>query len=380
MMVSKNGYIISDIYKDLKRAMSAHDFERVCYWSCELVCSSEVKNLVLWIVGLCCNEYVNTNSYILSFALSKLQVISHKKYKWKDNDVRESICEILMILSKEEQTQTQFYKVGTNYQTYIDMLYSNRVRHFRELQENMGYVIHNEFFVIFCYLYEFMLKNDAKTVCKIVHYIAQKSNIEECETLDIVRDIPKNKSDPVWALWKVLFIYLERPPINGMVDTYIKYAFELFKFEYTKKNKFERLNLLLVCFILAVRRKQVCNECTYDSIVSQATKQIESIYADILKEDDIIKKSKTQKSVVTEKPKSKKDAKTKSTLTREQLSAIENKTKYLFALTYHDPRKHVKQGINTSIFDTPYKLLEVDGNDLFHHSDHNNKRFQIEKI
>lgn len=378
MIVSKNGYIIVEIYKDLKKAMMNHDFERVCNWSCELVCSGEIKNLINWIVGLCCNEYISTNSYIIKFCLSKIQTVSQAKYRWKNKVVKEAICEILMILSKEESTSSLFYKIGANYQTYIDIIYHNRARQFRELQENMGFIIHNEMFVLFCYLYEFMLKNDAKAVCKIVHYIAHKANINECETLDIVRDIPKNKTDPVWALWKTLFIYLERPPINKNVDVYVKSAFELFKFEYTKKRKQERLNLIFVCFIISVRRKQInCNE-TYDYIVSQAVKQIEAFYDDILKnEKRTTEKKGEDKKVIPERKKEK-----KSSLTYEQLNAIEKKTKYLFALTYHDTNKgQGPSSLTTSVFDRPYKLLDVDGvDDMFINQSQNNNRFQIEKL
>jgi hypothetical protein len=393
MMVSKSGFIINEIYIELKRAMQSHDYERVCYWSAELVCSSQIKQLVSWIISLCCTEYVNTNCFISAFVISKCNYIIQEKYKWKSNEVREALCEIVLFISQEEPATSTFYKHGASYKTFINSLYFKKNKEFRELKDNLGYIPHNEVYILINYLYEFMLINDIKSVFRILYHIVQMNGIEECETLDIVRNIKKNKTDPVWVLWSVLFIFTKRPPCDPIVQKYIESSFNIFSIEYTKKIRNERMNILFICYLLCVKRKSVTYVDTYPSWISTNAKQVHVIYDDILRKENKEKEAKAlQSKIAKENEKTKKGGEIKEkkiavkkdkngTLTQEEKKELNEKMRWFFCLTYKDPNRINAQKYKETILqEQPYKMFDVEYDDYSSDMPRQKGALRLEKL
>lgn len=378
MLVSKSGYIITDIYIDLKRCMACHDFERACYWSVELVSSGDIRNLVNWIISLCCNEYITTNAFLYGFIISKLSIMSENNYKWKQDNVKKALCEIIMILSKEEQEEKVIYKPGTNYKPFIDSLYFRKNNRFRELEENMSYVVHNELFILMSYMYEFMLQGDIKSTFKIMYHLIQKNTIDECETLDIVRQVKKNKNDSVWALWKVLMIFTHRPPCDQKTRLYVNNVFSIFASDYAKKVRQERMNILFVAYVVCVKRKPITYHDTLDDIILQASNQVNVIYDEINKSEKKEKeeKKKDAKDInIKRKECNKKTPKT--TMTTEEQEQFEQKMRVFFTLTYKNPSTQLHKPIIAPVSQQPCKLVDVNGDEL--QTDETNK-YCIEKI
>lgn len=389
MMVSKSGYIINEIYVELRRSMMSHDYERVCYWSTELVCSGQIKQLVSWILCLCCNEYVNTNCFVSEYIVSKCNLLMNLKYKWKTDEVRQTICNIILILSQEEPTTSRFYKQGSNYKTFINSLYFIKNKQFRELQDNMGYLPHNEVYVLINYLYEFMLQNDIKSVFKILYHLLLTNNVDECETLDIVRNIKRNKNDIVWALWKVLMIFTNRPPCDPIIQRYVNNSFQLFSFDYTKKIRGDRMNILFVCYLLCVKRKEVSYVDTNTDWISETSGKINELYSSILKDDDKKSASNNNPSPSnnnnnkTETKKVISSKKIKNELTPEKQEQFDEKMKYFFCIAYRDNNRtnHNVQQTKNNSSERSYKELSVEDASFDNEmSMSHQKRFHVEKL
>ena len=358
-IVSKSGYIIKDVYNDLMSSMETKNYVRTCHLTAELICSNELKTLTNWIISVLSNKYIGTNSFLLQFLNDRLMILRDEGFKWKNDIVRMAVCDMFLILSKENMTTTIFYK-PTGYtkdiKHHIEQLYFSPQKHFVELQDNLAYVVENEIFQLICYLYEHMLKNDIKTVFKIMYFVLQKKTIDECETLDIVRDIKKYTNDPVWLLWKLLFIYASRPPTNPYTQSYIQNAFDIFKFEYNRKIRDERLNLLFVCYIICVRRKAVSYHDTYDDFISKASNKIGIVYDEIL---EIETEQKKMRKAKEQEDKTQMKEKKKGLLDPEAQKALDEKMKYLYVLTYKKQKEPVYNKTDSSVANFPLKILDV---------------------
>jgi hypothetical protein len=360
-MVSKSGYIITEIYIEIKRAIECKDYERICFFSAELVCSGQIKQLVSWLICLICNQYVSTNLFMLDKIVHNLNFIESQKYKWKSEDVREYICETLLLVSNEELNTSRFYKQNSRYKTFINSLYIFKNKTFRELHENLGYIPHNEVYILICYMYDFILQNDIRSVFKIMYEILAKNNIDECETLDIVSDIKRNKNDAVWVLWKILFITTLRPVYNDTMRNYINRAFQLFSMDYSKKVRNDRLNILFICYVLVVKQKEIVYMDTMTDIITQSTKQVSGFYNEILRNEieDTNVKNKVIKKKVTE---TKQEVKVnKSNVSEEQKRDMDHKLKYFFVLTYKNNHQRSSDIFPKKMYDnSDYKILDID--------------------
>jgi hypothetical protein len=387
MIVSKSGFIIKDVYDDLRQSLFSHNFVRICHLSAELVCSSQVKALLNWIISLVCNQYIVTNAYMFHFIHTKIEEIKDQGFKWKSIEVRKAICEIVMVLAKEEQHDSVFYKKdgGSGYKEFVESLYFSRPRTYPEVDDNLQYIKESEHFMTLVHLYEYMMQNDIKSVYRILYYIIHNiKTLEECETLDIVQQVKTKsaKNDPVWVLWKLLFVYVERPPANQQTRLYVHSAFSLFCFEYNKKIRKERLNLLFACYLICVKRKQIIYENTYDDTIQSASNRIHIVYTEILEDEK--RKTKLVKEQQVKEKKEKKTMKTgpKSNLTPEQLKELNEKLKYIFVTTYKKPKSQYISNVPKSFVTEKesYKVLNVSGNDLGKIEPDSSQAVEIEKL
>lgn len=351
--------------------MASQNFLRACHLSAELVCSNEIRHLLCWLVALCCNCYVGTNAFVLHFLSTKLSMIVQEKYKWKKNScVQQAVCDMVMILASEEQQPTSFFKFDTanSNKQFVQGLYFRSPKKFPELQDGLAHVVKHQVYELVIYLYEYMVANDIKSVYKIMHAVLAYKPIEECETLDIVRDVKRPKNDPVWVLWKVLMIYAKRPPSNQHTLCYVENAFDVFCYDYSKRVRQERINLLFASYLICVRRKPINYNDTSNDVILNARNRIHVVYEEILnketEEKHLLKEHRSiQKKQATRI--SKKDSKPKSSLTPEQLRDLEDKTKFMFVITYKKPRGYDYREVQEHMVHEPdesiphYKTLKV---------------------
>ena len=377
-IVSKSGFIVKDVYEDLKSSMATQNYVRVCHLTAELLCSGEIKHLASWLVAMISNHYVTTNAFLLRFAATRLSAVKREQFKWKSDEVRKAVCELSLIFAKEPTTTsaTAFYKperkLSKENKTFVESQYFKPGKRFVELGDNLKYFSEDEdLFTTVCFMYEHMLKNDIKSVFKFMYHILQMKNMGACETLDIVRDVKRCKTDPVWLLWKVLFIYAERPPTDDKTKVYISSAFDIFAFDYNKQVREERLNLLFVCYLICVKRKGTSYDNTCDDVIQQACSRIHVVYEEILEKENTEKKllraAKTdEKKVVVGKDKREREKKTTSRLSDEERKALDEKMRYLFVMTYAKPKNdHLYSSARrTEPNVLPYKFVHVTGNGM----------------
>lgn len=343
MFVSKNGYIIQDIYKDLKQAMEQHDHERACHWSVELIVSGELKNLISCLISLISTHYVTTNVLFYEFISQKLQILSENKFKWKVDVVKTAMAELIVCLSKEQSTNTNFYKaVDGNYREFVDSLSLFPMKTFHELDDYFTFFHGKELYSCIHHLYDFMLRSDTKSALKIVHYILAKSTIPECETLKLSIQVGKCKNDSVWLLWEVIFMFLLRAEIQSSLRIYVHHLFYMYCFEYQKKHKQERANLLCVAFVVCIKKKPIQTMNVYNDLVAHASKHIHILYEESQghdkTQDGASSESFVDTSVKSVKTSSSKASKKNvSNMTEAERKALEEKIKYLFVVTYKNP-------------------------------------------
>lgn len=330
--------MIHEIYEALFQCMQKHQYEKVCYWSAELVCSGQVKQLITFLVNLLCTDYITLNMFTYKFVLDRLLKIQTQKYNWKNTITRECICEVCMVMTKESSCKTRIYYKDADYGSFVDSLYFKKTKHYPELEDNMGHIVQHDIYVAVLYLYEMMLEGNTKDMLKVIHYIANKRvSVPQCETLDIVNNHVKScKQDTVWILWKVLLIYCKRPPMTRQHDAFVKHAFRVFSFNYSKKDKQNRLEILLVAYMICVKNQPVHDTSTYDKNVQAAAKQCSVVYNEILINDTNQTEPKEQKEQAgkcdnTEKRQNK-AANRKSNASALEDKDFEDKIKYLFVV------------------------------------------------
>jgi hypothetical protein len=361
MYVSKNGFIIPEVYKDLQASLRDGNLEKCCHWMVELVVSGELKSLVNWIIMFISDEYVSTNILFYDFVVKKLNIIKDGKYNWKKSKaIKESIAEIVVCLGKQKSVRNIFFKndqLGKQ-KDYVDHICLHAAKEYKEIKDVFSFFIGNSIFTVICHLYEMILRGDARNAMKVFYYIIQKGTIKECETLSVANledTISKCKNDSVWLLWQLLYLFGERPEIERGMRTYIDTIFKLFCFEYSKKIRLERMNTLFTCLVICCKRKTVSLHNVYDDFVAKAGQQIHCLF------DESLKTEKLQKSIDNfgELPTSTKKqhepkkviskGKKTSGMTEEQKMALDEKMKYFFVLTYEKPKTELY--MNTKKFD-----------------------------
>ncbi len=329
--VSKNGYIIHDIYGEIQNSIIQRNCEKSCYLSAELLCSGQIKKFLNWLVYKIGHDYITLNAYIVQFIGQRLELIESIGFKWQNKDIQKAICEMMILLCMERQNQVIVYKPDMDGGKYVEALYFQRPKNFPELNDGMGLIVNNDKYIIFVYMYEFMVQGDIKSVFKIMSHIIRKcATIEECETLPLVNNIKKFKNDSVWALWQVLFIYIKRPQnTNSYLKLYLENAFKVFAFDFTRKNKTERLNVLYVCYMICVRNKSIVYSELNNDLIKKASSQIDILYNDVLNKK-VVDKAKQPPS----QKKNNKKASVSNVISNK--SEINDKMKYLFVCTYRN--------------------------------------------
>lgn len=400
MILSKSGFMIEDLFTELKGCMSRHDYEKACHISIELACSGQMGRLVSFLIGLISSDYVSTNAWLVHVICTRLQAMEEKKYSCKAHVVRRNLVEIVVLLAQQEQEHNEFYQKETQHTGFVNGLHFQSARHFPELEDGLGTHITKRVDVWFMlpHLYDFMLQGNIKSALKVVYALCNKNSVPECETIDIVfKTVKKNKDDAVWILWKVLLIFASRPPSAPNMITYIQSCFNIFATQYNRKDRQFRLNLLFVCYVLAVRRKEIGWADVGNDIAERAGQMVDVIYDEIIKpaavaksaddHDDNADPMRRAKSVSMPKPKSKPKAKVpKSTLTPEQKADMDSKMKYLFVITYHNENTSVVYPKKSSapLLPTPVKSIRVKNESGLHDSksdQHNhNSAYVIEKV
>ena len=352
MFVSKNGYMIPEIYSDLKSSMSNHDYERTCHWAVELTVSGQLKNLISWLIECVCNEYINTNVSFYKFIIEKIINLEAEKYNWKrTTTVKTTIAELITCIANEELSPTIFYKPSAgNFKTYVESLHFYSSKEFPELKNELSFFHGQDIYTTVSHLYEFMLEGQIKNVFKILHYIIMKPSIPECETLDIVSNVKRNRNDSIWLLWKILLIFTKRPPFDNLVTNYIENLFFIFSYDFSKKLRRERMNILFVGYLVCVKKKQIFSNNVYNNIVASAGMNINILFDEALKVESV-KKSVNK----TENTSTKNDKKVKTKMTPEEIEELNQKMKYFYVMTYKSP---------TSM-KTLYKPSNTNANSMF---------------
>lgn len=363
MYVSKNSFIIPDVYKDLLSCIESHNLEKACSWSVELIISGEIKHLLQWLIQLASHHNVTTNILFYDFLSKKIQLIKEQKYNWKKSKiVKESLAELVVCVSKNFQSQKMCFFKQENLgiqQEFIDALLIHKCpREFREVKEVFTFFVGNAIFTLICHIYDMLLRGNTKDAFRVAYFLIQKGTVKECETLSIVNvteGIAKYKNDSIWILWQLLFVLTQRPEMQESSKTLVSRMFEIFCFDYNKKERLERANLLFTAMLICSKRKSLQFHNVYDDIVISAGKQIHLLYDDFLDKTDVKPKKDTLKADIEGLGKEIKTTKTtsnskkKSSMTPEQVQNLEEKMKYFFVLTYKKSPTHLY--VNPKTFD-----------------------------
>jgi len=122
---------------------------------------------------------------------------------------------------------------------------------------------------------------DAGKACCITDYITQKTKTVRV-VVDICAGMPKAmQSDSVWVLWKILLDHHHATISNTQQKRLVEASFNIFKTEYTKVNRKDRLNVLYACIIVIATKKSITEQVQDDKVIVQALTQLDDIYRTI---------------------------------------------------------------------------------------------------
>lgn len=291
--LSKSGYILPDIFTELRskllRPTSSSEeekhIEQVCFWSAELVCSGKVKQLASMLVDMYSTSFISKNlSFVTKFS-NTLDLLIKERFNQKSSDVQSAICTLVLMLARSTPSRSPrsfATTLSSEHQSYIDGLQRPTNHASDQVLQSIGAsFIDSDILHILINYWQALSDGDAGKACCITDYITQKTKTVRV-VVDICAGMPKAmQSDSVWVLWKILLDHHQATITNIQQKRLVEASFNIFKTEYTKVNRKDRLNVLYACIIVIATKKSITEQVQDDKVIVQALTQLDDIYRTI---------------------------------------------------------------------------------------------------
>lgn len=286
--LSKSGYILPDIFTELRSKLlrptsEEKHIEQVCFWSAELVCSGKVKQLASMLVDMYSTSFISKNlSFVTKFS-NTLDLLIKERFNQKSSDVQSAICTLVLMLARSTPSRNPrsfATTLSSAHQSYIDGLQRPTNQASNQVLQSIGAsFIDSDILHILINYWQALSDGDAGKACCITDYVTQKVKTVK-DVVDISAGMPKAmQSDSVWVLWKIL---LDHATISNIQQKrLVEASFNIFKTEYTKVNRKDRLNVLYACIIVITTKKSITEQVQDDKVIVQALTQLDDIYRTI---------------------------------------------------------------------------------------------------
>ena len=152
---------------------------------------------------------------------------------------------------------------------------------------------------LFDIIYNLIKHNDKKGVAIVLSYMINTKSFAGLQNInyDEIVNIPENtRNDVTWYVWRLLLCIVDHKyKDSALVKETISLVFELFLAMYQKKNRLDRMNLMIYAFILLCDDTfKVADKSIDKKVIAEAVNKVEIVYCDVLNKDDYSESSATE--------------------------------------------------------------------------------------
>jgi hypothetical protein len=284
--LTKSGYIAFDVLEELQASIlrfNKQDLEKLCFWPAELVCSGYTRQLLDALLSLYATRYVSRNGTLVELLANQSTMVHNEKYKASSDRLRMAINDIVLALAQQQPLpapHNMSSQVGDRHQTMIDSLGPAP-----GVETNIVSIVGDNAvdypgFHLLCHLWIRIVHGDSHAVTLLMDQLLQRNRSFEFVDWDGILGIPKcMRKDVVWVIWKML-LALSRA-IGAKHGAYTQASLDVFKANYSRKSRQDRINLLYACAIICAKRKNIQGGDLDVSLLKDAAKNLHVIYDQI---------------------------------------------------------------------------------------------------
>jgi hypothetical protein len=284
------GFLKSEVYKQLEKALTDKNFTQACYAFVELACSPrEIRPLVLFLINFFCQQVLSTNENLLQHVLSIVHVIDesiNKKAAIRDNGFQQQITTLMLILAHEKHrniSNSLASSVSRSLPASFDIeSIVCTVQPDPYIETNYSFYLSSPLRRKLSAFQHFLNTKDTRFTTLILNTLSTTKTTHDIQPapFDFVHVItPSQRRHISWYAWDILL----RKVIgrNDLVSGYVKNAFDLFIYRFVKKCFSERNNLLTFAAIIACSMS-VKSQDVFTPSIKAAVKDVNVVFCEIL--------------------------------------------------------------------------------------------------
>lgn len=294
-----NGFDKGDVYNALTKAIIMKKYEELCYYCAELACTpKELPHLMGHLLDIF-SKYTNFDNIQLLRRVNMLMqemCALPKKQVLTNNYFQRILCELSIMISVYKRTQPLDLVVkeqGCNYTIVEHYICKYNNKDFDFIRETFKpHNTSNEMLKLFDIIYNLVKHSDKKGIAILISHIVNSKSFNGLQNInyDEIVNVPENtRNDVTWYIWRLLLcIVHHRYRDDAHVKESIAIIFELFLAMYQKKNRMNRMNLLIYSFNLLCDDKfKVIDKPIESKLISEAVNKIHIVYNDVLAKESV---------------------------------------------------------------------------------------------
>ncbi len=345
--LTKSGYIAFDVLEELQASIlrfNKQDLEKLCFWPAELVCSGFARQLLDALLSLYATRYVSRNGALVGLLATQATAVHNEKYKLSSDRLRVAFNDIVLTLAQQQPLPAPHEMstpVGDHHQALMSSLGPASGVEATVVSVVGDNAIDYPGFHLLCHLWIRIAQGDSRSTTLLMDQLLQRNRSFEFADWDGVASIPKSlRKDVVWVIWKML-LALSRA-IGAKHGAYTQASLDVYKTNYSRKSRQDRLNVLYACAIICAKRKNIQDGDLNVALLKDAAKNLYVIYEQIC-------------------PSKQKKAATSSSKVHAPTGEMNDKLKYLFCYSYKSETKQSPPPLAAPSRPMQYKLVHVTG-------------------
>lgn len=305
--VTVSGFLKYEVVGKLKQCMLEKDYTNACYLVAELGCTkNELPVLLDLLLKLFCEHFISSNAWVLQAMAEKLQVFKDlpKKDRLSNPLFQRSLCALLLLIMlgpvKTQNLETfqlpaNTFALGSAALHELESLVSEARSPTPAFKARFKGLLSKACYRYLCVLYRCARERWVRKGVELIKFLVSRKEgwVEDApdtalDGLIHMEDIRKpHRKDVVWYIWATLFQLLEGDEGTDAASTtpakrtYVIHALTLYKAQYKKKTRSDRMALLLYSYWVVAT--QSCKlKPMFEDTIAQACQDVHLVFADIL--------------------------------------------------------------------------------------------------
>lgn len=290
-----SGFLKLEVYKELDTAIEEQNYEKACYLSAELACTrGEIAPLLDHMLGgVMSKQYLSSNAWMLLQVAGSIALVRTlpKRDMHVNPAFQKALCELVISISMQGKRNhsDMATQLGTiEYHESVEpLLYQFQDTPIPVLEAIFQNKVSNELLKMFKLLFWLILHKKSTHAMQVAAYLMQSKEyfVDDLSYHEIDDSIKKaSRKDIVWYIWRLLLIFVSaKKDMKPEVGHYIRSALALYIFQFKKRVRQDRINLLyFAVFVASARQGKNRPPNFYERLAKEAASQIGIVYHDIL--------------------------------------------------------------------------------------------------